>query len=375
MYDWFVEIHQDASNQWNSVGGNAAHRGPAFLPWHRALLREFEKSLQATAGWPDPTLGLPYWDWGSDSILNDPTTAPVWSVVGPATPPGPVTQGPFAQTSWHTWPQKKALERTVGIIWKTLPSQQDVANLIQVSTYDRAPWNSTSAMPSMRNFLEGFVNPNGSLPVLHNRAHGYVGGDMLQVPIAPNDPIFFLHHANVDRIWGLWQDLSPSSNYLPQSGGPSGHNWGDYLWPWFPGSGLSTNYRPQDVWDFRGMLNYGYDTDQGAVADGSVIALECQGSGTTMVLWLDGHTGDGSLGLSPSLNPAFSGDRWAVEVLDATNNIVALKCLGSDFNPSYVYLNGETGSGTVDLKPNTGSSYSGTHWRVELLSQGVVAFR
>src|SRR6266571_4154314 len=52
-YDDYVWIH-------NQVGGGA-HRGPAFGPWHREFLRQFEYDLQQISGNPD--LMIPYWDW------------------------------------------------------------------------------------------------------------------------------------------------------------------------------------------------------------------------------------------------------------------------------------------------------------------------
>jgi len=38
-----------------------AHRCPAFLPWHRELLHQFELDLQSIS--KDSNLGIPYWDW------------------------------------------------------------------------------------------------------------------------------------------------------------------------------------------------------------------------------------------------------------------------------------------------------------------------
>jgi tyrosinase len=32
---------------------------------------------------------------------------------------------------------------------------------------------------------------------------------------SPNDPVFFLHHCNVDRIWAAWQETHPDAAYLP----------------------------------------------------------------------------------------------------------------------------------------------------------------
>lgn len=44
---------------------------------------------------------------------------------------------------------------------------------------------------------------------LHTAGHFTVGGVMMDAWASPQDPVFFLHHANVDRMWSLWQGLSP----------------------------------------------------------------------------------------------------------------------------------------------------------------------
>ena len=43
----------------------------------------------------------------------------------------------------------------------------------------------------------------------HNRGHGWIGGDMGNPMISPNDPIFWMHHAQIDRIWSVWQTRNP----------------------------------------------------------------------------------------------------------------------------------------------------------------------
>jgi hypothetical protein len=54
----------------------------------------------------------------------------------------------------------------------------------------------------------------------HATPHNYIGATMTTMH-APDDPIFFLHHANVDRIWAIWQDwmeqdqLHPSEYQVP----------------------------------------------------------------------------------------------------------------------------------------------------------------
>jgi tyrosinase len=81
----------------------------------------------------------------------------------------------------------------------------------------------------------------------HNTGHNFIGGHMGGA-FSPNDPIFWLHHANVDRLWDLWQrrrlekfpgtsrvDHYPAVNIpAPWDGQPApvGHKLNDLIWPW-----------------------------------------------------------------------------------------------------------------------------------------------
>ncbi|RJE24069.1 hypothetical protein PHISCL_03605 [Aspergillus sclerotialis] len=53
-----------------------------------------------------------------------------------------------------------------------------------------------------------------NLEYIHNNVHGWAGGDynghMSQIPVATFDPLFWLHHCNIDRIFALWQALNPT---------------------------------------------------------------------------------------------------------------------------------------------------------------------
>jgi tyrosinase len=54
---------------------------------------------------------------------------------------------------------------------------------------------------------------------IHAGGHRAVGGDMANAWSSPSDPIFFLHHANLDRIWATWQAADLESRQF-QVGGP-----------------------------------------------------------------------------------------------------------------------------------------------------------
>ncbi len=271
-YDEFVLAHQMAMDRAtpstvSSFERNAAHRGPSFLPWHREYLRRLELELQKEV----PGVAIPYWDWAEDSSLPDPSTAPVWGedLMGGNGDSGNdnfVGTGPFAYdpsnpNSWIIIDEDgnpaEGLKRDFGSEVSALPPQGDVDNALNETPYDNPPWNRSSN-PSFRNKLEGWPgawdNPPAEGSALHNHVHRWVGGSMLP-GTSPNDPVFFLHHCYVDKLWADWQALHPNEEYLPESGGPVGHNKNDLMFPW-ESEGATVN----SVLNHRDLGSL-YDTD------------------------------------------------------------------------------------------------------------------
>jgi tyrosinase len=60
-----------------------------------------------------------------------------------------------------------------------------------------------------------FQDFSTALEQVHDQVHVWVGGAMGQVPTAGYDPIFYSHHAMIDRLWYLWQ-LSPNGTPPPE---------------------------------------------------------------------------------------------------------------------------------------------------------------
>lgn len=58
----------------------------------------------------------------------------------------------------------------------------------------------------------------GSLENVHNVIHDLVGGrgHMSSLATSAFDPLFWMHHINVDRLWAIWQDLNPDSFMSPR---------------------------------------------------------------------------------------------------------------------------------------------------------------
>jgi hypothetical protein len=268
-YNQYVKQHIDAMLKATppsvpSSVRNAAHRGPAFLPWHREFLRRFEQDLLSEV----PGVALHYWDWASDAALGDPATAPVWGNDlmggdGDASDNDYVKTGPFAYdpsdpNSWTIADEDgndtgDGLQREFGVNVATLPTQAHVNAIQALTPYDASPWNTSSG--GYRNANEGWATVDGNFPPnTHNRVHVWVGGSMLP-GTSPNDPVFFLHHCFVDKLWADWQAQHPGEAYVPdptESADLDGHRLNDAMYPW------STT--PADVLNHRD-LGYMYDTD------------------------------------------------------------------------------------------------------------------
>lgn len=202
-YDRYVEIHRD------HFFGGMAHGGPGFLPWHREYLRRFENDLQEI----DPDVTLPYWDWTEDAARTPDSSLWTEDFMGGAG--NPVSTGPFGD-----W----GIRRFLGL--GTLPTAQQVETAL--------------ALPTFPAFTAQFE-------AIHGGPHNWVGGTMATTE-SPADPVFWLHHATVDRIWAEWQALHPEQVH-PALDEP--------LHPW------TTTTR--EVLDHH-RLGYMYDTER-AIAD------------------------------------------------------------------------------------------------------------
>jgi tyrosinase len=262
-WDLFAWWHVAAMSWRTAAGANRAHAGPVFLPWHRLYLRRLEEAIQTVMN--DRNAALPYWDWTADGALAAAAqrSAPIWSLIGPSR--GEITTGALAQFRVRLVQESDRL--VVGPprpIWRdggrrvaTLPSPNDQAWSLADGQYDGPPWNTLA--DSFRNKLEGWQDPREDLrrpaPHMHNRVHVWVGGDMAPGS-SPNDPVFYLNHCNVDRMWEAWLRRR-GRTYVPAAGqGPAGHRVNDPLysivWP---------SMTPAQVLDptEAGLDWYGYD--------------------------------------------------------------------------------------------------------------------
>ncbi|MFE7130731.1 tyrosinase family protein [Streptomyces sp. NPDC057638] len=226
VYDEFVTLHRTRFIQdMNPAYVRTGHNTPSFLPWHRQYLIAFERELRTI----DASVSIPYWNWVIDrSPTASPWTPDLLGGGGLGTN-FQVLDGPFAYATGN-WPitvqidTHPFLRRTLGGTYP-LPRQSDVDQAMAATVYDAPPWNENSPN-TFRNILEGNWGA-----FLHNQVHTWVGGQMAQ-PVSPNDPVFWLHHAFVDKLWADWQQLHPASPYLPNGTTPDAVDLNEAMAPW-----------------------------------------------------------------------------------------------------------------------------------------------
>jgi hypothetical protein len=160
------------------------HGAPGFLTWHRAYMRAFERALQCV----NSDVMLPFWDWSSTNTIGLPAACsqPTYVNRDGDTVSNPLYSGPIAAGAGGG-----TTARGSGV------DSQSFAG------------PATSAQASMASGT--FASFQSALNGPHGSVHGLIGGEMGSVPRAGFDPIFYLHHCNVDRLWRNWQQTNLSA--------------------------------------------------------------------------------------------------------------------------------------------------------------------
>ncbi|KAF9738876.1 hypothetical protein PMIN06_011839 [Paraphaeosphaeria minitans] len=218
--DDFTYIH---INQTNIIHGSGY-----LLPWHRMFLWQFEEAMRNECGYKGH---IPYWD--NARFSEDPTSSAVWSgsetgfgsngvdlhlepktLVFPGltkpfklpmpggTGGGCVPDGPFKNLTLSLGPVVKTFvdkNNTYGYESnpRCLARNFDPASSKGVLTWANATTIvSSHSIGQVRGTIEG---------LWHKNSHTYIGGEGADPFSTTNDPAFYLLHAQIDRLWAIWQ--------------------------------------------------------------------------------------------------------------------------------------------------------------------------
>jgi tyrosinase len=271
IYDQYVALH-GAVMAVRAPGSpdpiNFGHWNIGFCPWHRQYLRQFEKALQTEV----PGVTIPYWDWTDHVDAINELFTPTFLSSLIAGSPRPITDGllrhlvPEAdRPEWwpagaQGFPVDPLLEEGLGTaLTRGNPGISWPPSRFQIEILERLVIERPDSHPFWFFWLVLEMGHSQITLRTHNTGHNFIGGHMARA-FSPNDPIFWLHHANVDRIWANWQrnrlQDAPSSTHTdhwpladepsPIDGrlAPLGHRIDDEMWPWV---GNAQNYDTESV--------------------------------------------------------------------------------------------------------------------------------
>jgi tyrosinase len=195
---------------WTNIHVNSCpHHIAYFLGWHRGYLYHFEQQLRTVSG--DTALTLPYWDYYKNPNL-------------PAEFTDPARGNPLYMPRSGT----------------------NVYNALSLAPFDS----------SVRNFQRGTSNAFEAAIESgpHDPVHNLIGSTMATMQ-SPDDPIFYLHHCNIDRLLHAW--ALPDGKNIPYTTNPYNASSSSAYWAgsFSYASGLTL---ARNLAYYPGWLNYDY---------------------------------------------------------------------------------------------------------------------
>ena len=215
--------------------------------WHRPYLLLYEQILwnyvqETAAQYPAAqieeyrrvaiTFRIPYWDWSVNSTMPDVVTSEQLTIntpQGTQTIPNPLSAyhfNPYVASDFSTdLPPYNVTVRTPDAAGR---SKTDIVQAT-LKKYQAFLHDSVFGLFTSATEYQGFSNaaaPGGgnSIENVHGGVHNFVGGTapeltghMTLFPYSAFDPIFMLHHCNVDRLIAIWQALYPDTFTVPQA--------------------------------------------------------------------------------------------------------------------------------------------------------------
>ncbi|QRV95158.1 tyrosinase [Ceratobasidium sp. AG-Ba] len=216
LYDDWVYLHMDSNVK--------THVTAMFFPWHRWYLDAFERDLKDKCQFKGT---IPYWDFTKD-VKNIPASPifesdPTYGLGtwGTKESNWHVTDGAFAKTI-RAYPVPHIIQRN----YTPQPFRTNYIFPFEYPNKDKFA-NETATPEAIKYIIESFEGDFNAFSGhiegpraqgLHNAMHLSIGGDMSDPSPTPSDPLFWIYHAQLDRIWAKWQARRPA-NARSYSGG------------------------------------------------------------------------------------------------------------------------------------------------------------
>jgi len=239
-----------------------------FLAWHRMYLYYFERIVRAAVreatGDPNADFALPYWDYEDPSFhaLPEPFRVPADGTNSLyVAQRAPNCNNGMTCVSASTASTTQALSLTP---YCNCPSGQPSCDGCTPGLFPDETFGGQFVATPMHS--SGTFGELESQP--HNVVHTAVGGPvgwMSYVECAGRDPIFWVHHANIDRLWQVWLNQGGRTNPLGST------TWKDQKYTFFDETGAKVELTACEILNMATQLDYQYE---GVPVDNVVLCSE-----------------------------------------------------------------------------------------------------
>jgi hypothetical protein len=245
----------------NPAWRQCQHGSFFFLPWHRMYLYWFERILRWAAD--DPNLALPYWNYfiPAHRVLPEPFRLPADA----SNPLYMEDRDPIVNAGVPPWSAFSAFFDHRRAFATTQFFHEDPLDVSFGGAWAARPVHG-GATAQNTGLLE--MTPHGQIHMMiggriEDAAGGVHTAPMGDTQRAARDPIFWLHHCNIDRLWERWLDQGNGrANPVDDA------TWMDTAFHFFDETGAVVEMTPRDVLDID-VLGYGYDDDPRSGEEGA----------------------------------------------------------------------------------------------------------
>jgi len=167
---------------------SSPHSNWYFLPWQREYLLQFEQICRDLSG--DQNFALPYWNWTQNRSI-----------------PAPFWEDTLRDGTRQIGPDDEIPAEYVGpLVIDSILRQSEFELFASLQSFGQ---NNTDPSWQRSKGAKGLLEATP-----HDRVHVWIGGQMATF-VSPLDPIFWLHHCNIDRLWAEWNARGHSNTSEP----------------------------------------------------------------------------------------------------------------------------------------------------------------
>ncbi len=229
-------IHGSIKTPEETAWNQCQHQSFFFLSWHRMYLHYMERILRAASG--DPEFTLPYWNYSNPDERAIPEAFRV-----PANSSNPLYVS----------------DRNPGVNdgFEVPASATEYEAALEYDNFYSPEGSPLSFGGQEVGDFTHFGSTNGRIEQEpHNVIHTVIGGWMNDPNFAAQDPVFWLHHANIDRLWNKWLNENPAHKNPIDN-----EKWMNQEFDFFDETGTLVKMSGKDVVDSASQLGYKYDDE------------------------------------------------------------------------------------------------------------------